>query len=298
MMTFQSFMDTFPDETACRTYLTMRRWPSGSVCPKCGNTKVYESTARPFHWQCRNKTDKHGNPYRFSVIAGTVFENTNVPLVTWFKVLYTMLQSKKGISSRQLRRMFFGETSSLHTAWYVGHRLRAAMHDEEFKQLMGTIEVDETFIGGKDKNRHWNKKTHVSGGEGSGKVGVIGAISRKGNIVCKIIENTDTTTLDRFVRQAVGDNVDLVATDEHSGYRWLKPTGIPHESVRHGKGEYVGGEVHTNNIESFWSLLKRGIMGSFHHVSKEYLPLYLAEFQFRHNHRKDTDIFGQAVAGC
>jgi hypothetical protein len=293
MMTFQQFMTTFPDETACRTYLTMRRWPSGPVCPKCGNTKVYESTARPFHWQCRN----HKYPYRFSVLVGTVFENTNIPLVTWFKVLYPMLQSKKGISSRQLRRMFFGESSSLHTAWYVGHRLRAGMHDPEFKQLMGIVEVDETFIGGKDKNRRWNKKTHVTGGEASGKVGVIGAISRKGSVVCKIIANTDTATLDRFVRKAVTDKVDLVATDEHCGYRWLKPV-YPHESVSHGKGEYVRGEVHTNNIESFWSLLKRGVMGTFHHVSKKYLPLYLAEFQFRHNNRKNPDIFSEAIAGC
>jgi len=293
MMTFQEFMATLPDETACKTYLTMRRWPDGPRCPRCGNTKVYESTTRPFTWQCRN----HGNPYRFSVLVRTVFENTNVPLLTWFKVLYTMLQSKKGISSLQLRRMFFGERSSTHTAWYVGHRLRAAMYDPDFRQLMGIVEVDETFVGGKDKNRHWDKKTHVSGGEGSGKVGVIGAISRKGNVVCQIIENTDTRTLDSFVRKAVSDKVDLVATDEHSGYRWLKPT-FSHESVSHGKGEYVRGEVHTNNIESFWSLLKRGIMGSFHHVSKKYLPLYLAEFQFRHNNRKNPDIFGEAVAGC
>jgi len=171
------------------------------------------------------------------------------------------------------------------------------MFDPDFRQLMGIVEVDETFIGGKDRNRHANKKTHVTGGEGSGKVGVIGAISRKGNVVCQIIENTDTATLDSFVRRTVSDNVDLVATDEHSGYRWLK-SDYPHESVSHSKGEYVRGEVHTNNIESFWSLLKRGVIGTFHHVSKKYLPLYLAEFQFRHNNRKNPDIFGGATAGC
>src|SRR5262249_23620283 len=155
-------------------------------------------------------------------------------------------------------------------------------------------EVDETFVGGKDKNRHANKKTHISGGEKSGKVGVIGAISRKGNVVCRIIENTDTVTLDSFVRQTVSENVSLVATDKHSGYRLLKRSGLRHQAVSHGKGEYVRGEVHTNNIESFWSILKRGIMGQFHHVSKKYLPLYLAEFTFRHNNRKNPDIFGEA----
>lgn len=289
-------MATFPDETACRTYLAMRRWLAGPVCPKCGNTKVYESTARPFHWQCRNKTDNHSNPYRFSIISGTVFENTNIPLVTWFKVLYTMLQSKKGISSRQLRRMFFGETSSLHTAWYVGHRLRVGMHDPEFKKLMGIVEVDETFIGGKEKNKHASKRKHQ--GSRAGKIGVIGAISRKGNVVCQIIENVQAGTLHKFVRKVVSDAVELVATDENPGYQYLRDIGYLHETVRHSMGEYVRGQVHTANLDSFWSLFKRGIMGSFQHVSKKYLPLYLAEFQFRHNNRKNLDIFGEAIAGC
>jgi transposase-like protein len=172
------------------------------------------------------------------------------------------------------------------------------MYDPDFRQLMGIVEVDETFVGGKDKNRHWDKKSHTTGGIGSGKVGVIGAISRKGNVVCQIIENTDAATLNRFVRKAVSEKVDLVATDEHSGYDALKSFGYPHAAVSHSAGEYVRGEVHTNNLESFWSLFKRGVMGSFHHVSKKYLPLYLAEFQFRHNNRKNPDIFGEAIAGC
>lgn len=180
MMTFQEFMATFPDEKACRTYLTLRRWPAGPQCPICGNTKVYESTARPFHWQCRNKTDKHANPYRFSVLVGTVFENTNVPILTWFKVLYTMDQSKKGVSALQIRRMFFGERSSTHTAWFVCHRLRAAMHDDGFKQLMGIVELDETYIGGKQSNRRWKdrQKYHGGGSANTGKTTVIGAISQ------------------------------------------------------------------------------------------------------------------------
>lgn len=307
MQTFQQFMATFPDETACRTYLTLRRWPSGPQCPRCANTKVYESTAKPFTWQCMKCGPAKRTPYRFSVLVGTVFENTNVPLETWFKVLYTMLQSKKGVSSRQIRAMFFGDRSSLHTAWYVGHRLRAGMQDDGFKQLMGIVEVDETYIGGKDKNRHWSKKSRqqreAKGSDefgdkiGYGKVGVIGAIERKGNVVCRIIGQADARTLAGFVRHAVSEKVSLVATDENQGYNYLG-RGIRHEAVKHSQGEYVRGEIHTNNIESFWALLKRGIIGTYHNVSKKYLPLYLNEFQFRQNNRHNPDIFGTAIAGC
>jgi transposase-like protein len=295
MITFQEFMTTFPDETACRQFLKDRRWPDGVECPRCGKSETVYKIAQPWKWECSNKTCRSGNAYRFSVLVGTVFENTNVPIVTWFKVLYTMLQSKKGVSSRQIRRMFFGERSSLHTAWYVCHRLRAGMRDGDFKQLMGIVEVDETGIGGIDRNRHANKKQHITGL--SGKTTVIGAISRKGNVVCQIIENTDAKTLDRFVRKAVSDRVSLVATDEHAGYRLLD-NAYPHQVVRHSGGEYVRGNVHTNNIESFWALLKRGIIGTYHNVSKKYVPLYLNEFQFRQNNRKNEDIFGEAIAGC
>jgi transposase-like protein len=297
MQTFKEFMATFPNEAACRTYLTLRRWPEGPRCPICGNAKVYESTARPFHWQCRAKTDKHSNPYRFSVTVGTVFENSNVKLDIWFKVLWTMLQSKKGVSSLQIRRMYFGERSSTRTAWFVCHRLRAAMHDDEFKQLMGIVEIDEAYFGGKNANRPLSKRFNLKGRGPVGKTTVIGAIARKGNVTCKIIEDTNQSTLNRFVRKAVSDKVDLVATDEAAGYRYLSKF-VPHGTVDHKNLEYVRGIVHTNNIESFWSLLKRAVMGTYHNVSAKYLPLYLAEFQFRHNHRRDPDIFGEAVAGC
>jgi transposase-like protein len=292
-MPLAEFDRFFPNEDACKEYLMHQRWPDGVKCPRCGNAKVYTLKFKPYHWACGVCCNKPRQPYRFSVTVGTVFENTNYKLLVWFKVLYLMLTSKKGISALQIHRMI--GSGSYRTAWFICHRLRAGMADPDFRKLMGIVEVDETGLSGSDKNRHWDKKQHVTGL--SGKTAVIGAIAPKGNVVCQVIENTDTPTLDRFVRRAVSDQVSLTATDEHSGYRLLGEQ-YKHEVVRHGQGEYVRGLVHTNNIENFWSLLKRGVMGTYHHVSKKYLPLYLNKFQFRHNNRKNADIFGSAVAGC
>jgi len=204
-----------------------------------------------------------------------------------------MTQSKKGISALQIHRQI--GSGDYRTAWYMCHRIRAAMRDGGFAKLMGEVEVDETYIGGKDGNRHWNKKRHVSGG--SEKLAVIGAIARKGNVVCQLIESADSKTLNTFVRQTVNEGVSLVATDEAQAYHRLG-RAFPHASVSHARGEYVRGNVHTNNIEAFWSLLKRGVVGTFHNVSKDYLPLYLAEFSYRHNNRNNPDIFADVIAEC
>jgi transposase-like protein len=170
------------------------------------------------------------------------------------------------------------------------------MKNAPFFKLTGEVEVDETFLGGEDKNRHWNKKSGLTGSV-SGKTAVIGAIARKGNVVCQVIEGLGERTLTTFVKKTVGEKVSLVATDEATGYGRLKQW-YPHETVNHKKKEYVRGNVHTANLDSFWSLLKRGVMGTFHNVSKAYLPLYLSEFSFRHNNRENPDIFGAVVAGC
>src|SRR5260370_10579871 len=293
-MTLAEFDRLFPNEDACKEYLMHQRWPKGLTCPRCGNAKVYTLKFKPFHWACGVCCNKPRQPYRFSVTVGTVFENTNYKLLVWFKVLYLMLTSKKGISALQIHRMI--GSGSYRTAWFMCHRLRAAMHDSDFQQLMGIVEVDETFMGGKEKNKHRNKRIGPNTKGTTGKTPVIGAISRKGNVVCRMIENADKPTLDGFVRRVVSDKVDLVATDEAYGYRDLGRAGYKHEAVQHGVGEYVRGEVHMQNIDSFWSLLKRGVIGTYHHVSTKYLPLYLPEFQFRFNNRKNEGIFGSAAA--
>jgi transposase-like protein len=289
-MTLTALMERFNTEDACKAFLRDQRWRDGVVkCPRCGNDKVSELKTRPWHWQCR-KCQKNG--YRFSIMTHTIFENTKYPLRTWFQVAYLMSQSKKGISALQIHRQI--GSGSYETAWYMCTRIRAAMKGDVLP-LTGQVEVDETAIGGKDKNRHWDKKQHITGM--SGKTTVIGAISRKGNVVCQVIENTDAATLNSFVRKAVSGNVDLVATDEHVGYRTLSygDTPLPHETVSHGSGEYVRGKVHPNSIEGFWSLLKRGIVGTFHNVSEDYLPLYLNEFSFRFNERQNPDLFTEII---
>lgn len=293
-MTIAQFEQLFPHEDACKAYLTANRWPDSVTCPRCGNDKVWELESRPYHWQCKMCSPEG---YRFSVLVGTIFENTNKPLRQWFRVMHMMLTSKKGISALQIYRvMGFG---SYETALNMCNKIRVALGNTEFKQLVGYVEVDETYIGGKAKNKHKGPggRGDMGGTGGHGKNVVIGAVQRKGNVIARVIDKVDTETLNNFVNETVSHKVSLVATDEHKSYRYLSKT-FPHGMVRHGEGEYVHGNVHTQTIEGFWSLVKRGIIGTFHKVSRKYLPLYVNEFEFRYNNRMNADIFGAAIRAC
>ena len=273
-MSSRQFEDRFPigDDEACFRYLIARRWPEGVHCPRCGNTDLYDASSyRPFHWQCRACAPQG---YRFSCLSGTIFENTKKPLRDWYRVTHLMLSSKKGMSALQIQRMMgFG---SYETAHSMCHKIRTALIAPEEK-LGGIVEVDETWIGGKDHNRHRNKRHHgKGGGAGTGKTPIVGAVERQGNVVARVLDHVNKPNVERFVREAVSDKVSLLATDEHQVYSGLKE--YPRQAVHHKKEQYVVGAVQTNTIEGFWSIFKRGVVGTFHKMSTKYLPFMLRRF--------------------
>jgi transposase-like protein len=292
-MTIAQFEAQFPDEDACCAYLVAHRWPEGVRCPRCGSDKVSAVKTMEYKWQCYSCSPDAG--YRFSHLVGTIFENTNYPLRTWFRIMHMMLTSKKGISALQIHRTI--GTGSYQTAWSMCHKIRAALQKEDFNKLMGIVEVDETFIGGKAKNRHKDKRGggDGTGGIGSGKTPVGGAVQRKGNVIARVLANVKGETLTNFVRESVSNKVSVLVTDQWRGYNQLAKE-FPHKVINHAAGQYVVGAIHTNTIEGFWSIFKRGMVGTFHKVSKKYLSLYVAEFQFRYNNRQNDDIFGMAMA--
>jgi transposase-like protein len=291
-LTAGQFDKLFKTEENCIRYLIARRWPEGVRCPRCGSERIYPVSTMAWHWQCYTCTKES---YRFTHLTGTIFENTNKPLKDWYRVIHLMLVSKKGMSALQIYRYLgFG---SYKTAWLMCHKVRIAL-TEDIEQLGGIVEVDETFVGGLAKNRHKDKRGDGSGGTGgAGQAIIVGAVKRKGSVVARVIANVQSEILTSFVREAVSHKVSLLCTDQWTGYRKLA-SEYPLHTVDHARGQYVVGAVHTQTIEGFWSLIKRGIIGSFHKVSKKYLPLYVAEFQFRYNNHENADMFGTAIKGC
>ena len=295
-LTAAQFDKLFPDEEHCCAYLIVRRWPEGVACPRCGNPKVY-ALASGHHWQCTQCAPGGSTGYRFSHLTGTIFENTNKPLKDWFRVIHLMLVSKKGMSALQINRyMGFG---SYETAWLMCHKIRVAL-TEDIGKLGGIVEVDETLVGGKAENRHKDKP---DGGKGGGtgvgdKAIVVGAVRRKGNVVARVIQNVQSATLTAFVQEAVSNKVSLLCTDAWSGYRKLAEKGIDMASLTIDVGNTSWARSTRKPIEGFWSILKRGVVGTYHKVSKKYFHLYVAEFQFQYNNRENADIFGTAIKEC
>ncbi len=274
----------FPDETAARNWLENIRWLDGKRhCPHCGSLKtaaVKNEIPMPYHCgDCREY---------FSVKTGTVMQSSKVPLQKWVIAMYLLSTSLKGVSSMKLHRDL-GLTQK--TAWMLAQKIRQGWIDGGGK-LSGEVEVDETFMGGRERNKHQSKR--LKAGRGAvGKSTIIGAKKRDGMIRAEVIEGTDKTTLEGFVAANI-ESGSTVFTDEHGGYSHLS-NSYDHQTVRHSVGEYVNGQAHTNGIESFWAMLKRGYKGTYHKMSAKHLTRYVTEFAGRHNVR-GLDTLAQMTA--
>jgi transposase-like protein len=273
-MNLVKLIERFGSEDRCRDYLEALRWPEGIRCQNCGSDSISRI-------KTRNQLDCNGCRTRFSVKSGTVFHDSHLPLWKWFLATYLMVESKKGMSANQLKRTL---GVSYKTAWYLCHRIRWAMGESAIEQLHGTVEVDETYVGG---------KTRYPMGRLENKTMVLGAIERNGRVVFRVEGRSQATKekLQRFVRDVVADDAEAIYTDQHYGYQGIGDEDTKHETVNHSHEEWVRGEVSTQNIENVWSLLDRSIMGSFHQLSTKHLPAYLDEISFRFNNRENPFLF-------
>ena len=275
------------DEDAAREFIEFLRWPSGAACLHCGSVKVYKITANKAK-KVRKGLYKCGDcGEQFTVTVGTIFEDSRIPLNKWFHAIHLLCTSKKGMSAHQIHRTL-GITYK--SAWFLMHRIRHAMTEEPLSgQLNGIVESDETFIGGKAKNMHAKERAEKIQGRGTvNKEAVVTLVERGGRVKTTHVGHVTGENVREVLRQHVAAEARLM-TDESTLYSGVESEFAEHHTVNHKAGEYVRGEAHVNTSESVHSLMKRGVIGVYHHWSVTHLHRYCSEFDFRFNRRKLTD---------
>ena len=275
-------MEKFNNDDAAAQWFASQRWPNGPTCPYCGSCNVQEGIKhRSMTHRCRDCPDRR----MFSLKTGTIMRGSPLGYRVWAIAIYLLVTNLKSVSSMKLHREL---EISQKSAWYLAHRIREAWKEDRRGMLVGAgVEVDETYIGGKRKNMPKSRRKLMKGRGPAGKTAVVGAKDRSNNrVVARSVESTDGATLRGFVNENVAQS-SKVFTDEAPAYRTLPHS---HEAVNHSVGEYVRDQAHTNGIESFWSMLKRGYHGTFHHFSEKHTDRYVMEFAGRHNARNADTI--------
>lgn len=280
-MNIVSIYKKFPTETDCIAHLERVRWHGVPVCPYCQSTRT---TAMP----SESRHHCNGCNTTFSVTVNTIFHHTHLDLQKWFLAVSLVLNAKKGIAARQLARDL---AVNRNTAWYMGMRIRNAMF-EQGELLKGIVEMDECYIGGKPRKGSGPHKR----GRGTSKIPVVGIIERGGRVIARPVDKKrlNAKGLSKFVRDHVDVAESVIVTDEYSGYVTVK-TFMEHFVINH-QFAYVNGEIHTNSIEGFWGLLKRGIMGQYHKVTLRHLHQYVTEFCYRYNGRNNPALFDLTIS--
>ena len=272
-MNLPKLIAEFGSDEKCRARLTELRWTNGVACPRCQSKSVSIIAER-------GQYDCNACRYQFSVTSGTIFHDTHLSLSKWFLAIYLMTESKKGMSALQMKRTL---CIAYETAWYLCHRIRAAMREINSELLRGIVEVDEPYVGG---------KVHGHGrGYKANKAIAIGAVQRQGKIRLQVILNATKATLHKFIHDNTAPDTEAIYTDEMPAYWGINDADTKHRWVNHSQDDWVVGDVDTNGIESVWSLLKRSIIGSYHKVSIKHLDAYLDELEHRFNNRKNKYIF-------